>query len=406
MLNDGWIKTSELMALSQKKDILFWGAGTGCKRTIECAGLQPAKIIDSNPNFHDVIMEGARVVPYSKALATDDSVVIITTGSYPSLIQQVCHLHPELKLGVNLFISPIFEPMKVRDSLLAFDKNILYTVPLTVEEGGGLYLFNTLNRRNQKLYAGECRALIKVDSGYMMCDGLRGLVIFDHEFKVEKTVELPAGSRPHGLAFSEPNQMAYVVCSGRDSICFIDVKQSVCVDEVFISNKCRINGMNEQHHLNDVCLSDDGTSLFVSMFSFSGKWRLDVFDGGVIIFNLNSKQFESPIISQLWMPHTVKIVRGVLSVADSMRGTLHSGSNNLLGDFPGFIRGFDFSDGFYCIGQSSHRYLDKLQGHSRSIQLNAGIYIFDPDSCANVFHPIDKGDNIYTVLVSDRSFEL
>lgn len=395
-----WTSVRDLQSKVQNKKVYFWGASAHVKSTIEKTGIVPDGIYDNNPAFQGVLMDGVLVSSFDKAqFSPNDSVIVITTGSYQSLVEQLAKFD-SIKAGENLFMTPVLNRMRLKERLFNVDVDLLITVPLPPNEGGGLYEFNTKKGTLTHHYSGESRALVKYDEGYLMCDGLSGLVCLDSQLRVENTIDLPKGSRPHGLAYSLSRKIACVVSAGRDSICFVDVLKSHVVDEVFISEKCKQNGMNEQHHLNDIVFSEDEQELYVSMFSFSGHWRQEIFDGGVMSFDMKSLTFSNEkLFSNLWMPHTTSFVDNKLFIIDSMRGIPYLGSTRPLAKLPGFIRGMDYDDEFLYIGQSAHRYTDKLERFSENIQLNCGIYVLDVESKSNYFFNFDEFDNIYSILV-------
>ena len=55
-----------------------------------------------------------------------------------------------------------------------------------------------------------------------------------------------------------------------------------------------------------------GDSLYVSMFSISGNWRLGLYDGGIIEFDIDSLEFKNPVLRDRWMPHNPMIIGGKL----------------------------------------------------------------------------------------------
>ena len=42
------------------------------------------------------------------------------------------------------------------------------------------------------------------------------------------------------------------------------------------------------------------------MFSETGNWRLDVYDGCVLQIDLKNKKIDNAIVRNLWMPHNPK----------------------------------------------------------------------------------------------------
>ena len=90
-----------------------------------------------------------------------------------------------------------------------------------------------------------------------------------------------------------------------------------------------------QHHCNDCLVIDD--SLFVSMFSASGNWRRDVFDGAILEYDMHRK-VRGKVIDNLWMPHNVKFIEGSMHVLNSLQGQLRANNAQVIGQFPAFTR--------------------------------------------------------------------
>ena len=70
------------------------------------------------------------------------------------------------------------------------------------------------------------------------------------------------------------------------------------------------------HHCNDNC--SIGNSLYVSMFSSTGNWKKDVFDGCVAEFDITTGERKSDIKKDLFMPHNILSFDGSLHVLDSL----------------------------------------------------------------------------------------
>jgi hypothetical protein len=306
-----------------------------------------------------------------------------------------------LKPGSDFSCLPALYNLSIRDNMLNINKNILISVPASIQEEGGLYIYNTMNREYKKIYEGKSRALCKSQNYIVLADEEKGLVIFDKELNLLKEVELLNNSVPHGVALSEKLNQIFVANSGRDSVSIYDLNSFEHLKEIQISEKFE-KLHEEQHHINDLYINEDTQTLFISMFSFTGNWRKNVYDGGVLEYDLGTDEFLGPIITDMWMPHSIQLIENNIILVDSMRGDLYKTSNKVIGKFNGFIRGVDYKDDYYFIAQSSHRYFDRLEDISLNIPLDCGIYIFNEKSKASVFHSMYKFENIHSVIVLDR----
>ena len=137
------------------------------------------------------------------------------------------------------------------------------------------------------------------------------------------------------------------------------------------------------HHCNDNLAI--GNSLYVSMFSSSGNWKNDVFDGCIAEFDIESGERLSDICSGLYMPHNVKHFNGSLHVLDSLPGHLRFNNLSIQGTFPAFTRGLAYQSGLYYVGQSKNRNYSKVLGISNNISIDCGVVVFNPELKASRF---------------------
>jgi hypothetical protein len=137
--------------------------------------------------------------------------------------------------------------------------------------------------------------------------------------------------------------------------------------------------------------------LFVTLFSFSGNWPNEAYDGGVLEINIPTGQIVGPVVSNLWMPHSVKRIDSKLHYLDSMRGMLKTMNWQSLGAFTNFTRGLLYDAPYFIIGASEHRYPEKIKDISMNISLNAGIYLFDPESKMSKFFNIPEINSIHDI---------
>ena len=82
-----------------------------------------------------------------------------------------------------------------------------------------------------------------------------------------------------------------------------------------------------------------------------------------------------------------------------MRGRLYLQTPSHIGEFDGFVRGLAFDGRFYFIGQSEDMYMGRVFGTRKNIMLNAGFYLFDPETKASRFYPMLDNMNIHDILI-------
>jgi len=121
------------------------------------------------------------------------------------------------------------------------------------------------------------------------------------------------------------------------------------------------------------------------MFSLTGNWRRDIFDGVVLEYDIETNNLIGPVMKDLWMPHNIKFIDGSLHILNSLQGQLKTNNAKVIGEFPAFTRGLDHDGIFYYIGQSRNRNYSKNLGISNNISIDAGIIVFDSQTKVSRF---------------------
>lgn len=395
-MNKAWLNKDKLLSKSKNKKVIFWGSGAWVEKTINYLNIQPYLIIDNNKNIQGHKQKGVEVVDYNDIDDIQDYYIIITTGSYESLLEDL--ESKKLIAGEDFACSPVLKNLRIRDNMLSVKKNVLFSVPTPIPDGGGLYIYDTKSRNYNKIYEGKSRALCTTKDHIFLVDEVNGLVLFDKKLNILNEKSLLENSIPHGVAASEKMNLVFVANSGRDSISVYDSKNFNHLEEIKLGNKYD-KLQEEQHHINDLYIDEEAETLLVSMFSFTGNWRKNVYDGGVLEYDLSSKKFTGPIIENMWMPHSIQLIDNNIVLLDSMRGDLYKTNYDVIGEFQGFVRGLDYDNRFFYIAQSAHRYFDRLERISLNIPLNCGIHIFDEHTKASVFHSLPQIENIHSLIV-------
>jgi hypothetical protein len=395
--NNLWLSKNEILNKCQSKKVLFWGSGAWVEKSIKNLKLEPKYIVDNNKNIQGHKQRDVDIIDYESVENNiKDYYIIITTGSYKSLIGDL--ISKGLVEGEDFACSPVLNNLRIRDEMLSVDKNVLFSVPAPAKDGGGLYIYNTKSRDYNRIYEGKSRALYRSQNYIVLVDEVNGVVIFDKELNILKQIELLSNSVPHGITISEKSGLIFVANSGRDSISIFDFDSNEHLEEIKLSDKYdRLH--EEHHHINDLYIDEEAQTLFVSMFSFTGNWRKNIYDGGVLEYDLVAKKFVGPIIEDMWMPHSIQVIGDSMVLLDSMRGDLYKTNNKIIGKFQGFVRGLDYDNQFFYVAQSAHRYFDRLKEVSLNIPLNCGIHIFDENTKASVFHSLPEIENIHSILL-------
>jgi len=395
-----WLNFSELFKAAKSKKIIFWGRSSFIEKTIKTFKCNVAYIVDiakdrQGPSAYlgyDVLTPTV----LKRLKNRNRYYIIITATAFYEVIEQLERY--SFKPGVNFCVSPLLQNFKIIDDILSHKQSLILSSSDAVRasklEGGGIYLYDIPSCRIEKKLSGITRGFSRYKDNYFVVDALKGVRILDARFKELDFFELPKGSIPHGLVVDKYKKLIYVVLCKHDRIAVFDMKTFKMVNSISVSDK--IGGVDEYyHHMNDICL--DGDSLYISMFSKSGNVHRSCFDGAIVEYDLKKERVCGTVADNLWQPHTIRIVNNVLCYLDSMRGNLHITTHKIETHFNGFVRGLDYDGRYYYIGQSVHRYFDRMAGYTNNISMDCGFFIFDSFSKACKFFPTPKLRDINTL---------
>jgi hypothetical protein len=396
-----WMKWRDVSAVTQDREVVFWGRSEDW--IPKCTPhVNAAYIIDSDESFYGEKYLGLSICPSVKLEKSDQKpFVIITTGDFSnvgSTLDDIGYVS-----GLDYCYCPEYSDFQSLVSLREKTFKVIFTsgdyktgkATRVSHNGGGLYHaeFSVLNSDIHKVADGQYREIVRYDGGYAAVEYTQCRIdMFSDDLELVNSIPLP---RSHfcGLAWSQAYGKFYVANASTDIVHIFDVEGNDA-GEINFGSKSDNEG-NSRYHINDLDLFGD--SLFVSYFSESGFWKYDVFDGGVAAFDLETLD-KSTLYQGLWQPHTPRVIRGKLHILDSFRGLLYNRPGVPLAEFPGFIRGVDFRDGYYIVGQSEDMYMSRKSGLSNNIMNNAGIWLFDEDSKGSRFYDCAGICNIHSVL--------
>jgi hypothetical protein len=398
-----WLSWDKLNRLLVDNDVIFFGAGEWAEKTLRKIKKKPLFIIDNSKIMQNTKLGDVEIVSpdYIKTL-NKNSIILITTGSFETVVSQLTQMG--YTKTVDFFCSPVLFNQKLLVDIKENNQTLIFTnsdipEPKKNFSGGGLYSFNTGTSELVKHVNGKFHEIIKIGDKYFVADEYEGVKVFDLKFEHLHTYKCLPGSIMHGLSYDEQTKLLFASNTGRDSISVIELAGGKYLDEIFIS-KSTIKGETDRHHINDICFYKG--YLYISMFSFSGLWHEGCYDGGVAKLDLENKRIIAYPIQNLWMPHSINFINGEIVIADSMNGDVYKTNNNILVNFPGFIRGITYDGKYYYIAQSEHRYFDRLKGINKNIAINCGIHVYDDINKASRFHSFFEMSNIHTVIIEDE----
>jgi hypothetical protein len=391
---------------SNGRPLILFGAGNIAEKTKRIlTSKNIIAILDNSSNVWGEKQLGVEV-KQPDFLNTNEgksAFVIITTTSFSDVSLQLEQygLEPQN----DYIVSPILNDLRVIDELESIETKLFFSSGSPKQDnpqyGGGIYELTVDGDEwyHKKKISGNCYGITKFNDNYVALDTDRGIIEFDEQFKIVRQSELPKGSRAHGIDYSTERENFFIVCSYSDSVLTLD-KDFKILNQISISNKHKKFG-KPFHHCNDCCVWED--SLFVSMFSQTGNWKLDIFDGAILEFDIMTQELVGAVISDLWMPHNIKIIEGSLTCLDSLVGHLRSNNAKVVGEFPAFTRGLDHDGTYYYIGQSRNRNYSKNLGVSKNISIDAGVIIFDEYTKVSRFLQLPpKISEIHSILIPNQ----
>lgn len=363
----------------KKRKIIYFGAGNIAEKTNRILNnFKIGFIVDNSSNLwgdeqFDLEVKNPDIIKNK----IKSFFVVICTTSFSEVSDQL--IKYGYKPNEDFVVSPILNDLRSISDLEKIKRKLIFSSgsPKKNESdsGGGIYLMevNGTSWKYSKKISGNCYGVIKYGNNFISIDTDIGIFEFNKNFKILRSKKLPKHSRGHGLHYNEHRSEFYVVCSYLDAILVLDKKFNI-KNKIQISNKIK-HEKTPHHHCND-CVSFKN-SLYVSMFSKSGNWKLDSFDGAIMEIDLKQKKPVFTLTENLWMPHNPKIINGSFYVLDSLRGNLKGNNFNILGSFPAFTRGLTHDGSFFYIGQSRNRNFSKNIGINNNTSIDAGITVFD-----------------------------
>lgn len=385
------------------RPIVLAGAGNIADKTLRrVKGV--TGIVDNNPNLTGETQGGLTIKsPESLKDAQPRPFVMICTTSFVEVGEQLASYG--LNPGSDFVVSPVLNDLRIIAEMESLDETVLFTCGLPpVDEphsGGGLYevRIDGAHHSFRKVFSGNFHGLRPHGDKFIAIDDARGLITFTPDYTIETAFALPQGARCHGVSWSEDRRQYFIACSYLDAI-LVYSEDGQEVDRIPISSKQARTGA-AQHHCNDILVLGD--SVYLSMFSSTGNWKRDVFDGAVLEYDLVEKRWVGPVISDLWMPHSIDFVDGSLVVLDSLRGRLLKNNAQSVGQFPGFARGLAHDGARFFIGQSRNRNYSAAMGVSQNIAIDTAITVFDEHTkVSKSFHLPSTVSEIHGIALNTR----
>lgn len=383
----------QLYTLSKSKITIGFGAGITADKTLHVVQDSMQYFVDNEKKLWGQTFQGCAI--YSpdklKEFDKDKIFIIICTTFYAEVKEQLENMGYEM--GIHFGYSPLLK------SIVAYEKLSQGSTKLLVSAygtEGGLYILNTRNGASEKVHDGNFRGIKYIREKIYAVKESEGIYCLDaNTLEIENVYELENFTNALGIAYCEKQSLFYIAISGRDEILVVDSANMKETERIPFSNKFNGN-KKEHHHLNDLLLFED--SLLVSMFSQSGFWRQNIYDGCLIEYDLKKKQIINTLMSGLVKPHTIKLFEDDIYLIDSFRGLVMRGCNNIMAEFNGFIRGLEKDSSRYYIGQSKNRHIEESYRNKKAIMSNCGVIIYLEDDKVYRLIDIPHVNDIYDII--------
>lgn len=376
-----------------KKNVLF-GSGTVAEKNLN---LEPVFIVDNNLDLQGTLFHGVSVVSPDELKNNSEkyNVIVCTTsvGEVKKQLESYGYTWGSNANVADLLVERM-EMSYLEESKFSF--LISSGLPSSAESfsGGGIYKVEETEcyPKITKIYEGNTHGLIKTDEGFVFsCQG-KGIVFLNNELEEVKVIELRQGLRPHGVR--KYKDLWVLVSSYKDAIIAIDGSGKEIFEYKFSS---KIDAFESaQHHCNDLDIVGDYA--YVSMFSITGNWKRNSFDGGIMEVNLITGEMKS-IINDLTMPHSVTCDETGLKVLNSFKGTFLGNNFNVLATLPGFVRGYDSDDKYYYLGESKNRNFSRMETGRTPVSIDTKITIINKRNgfCRSIHLPMPISE-VHSVL--------
>ncbi|HCV05806.1 MAG TPA: hypothetical protein DG048_24515 [Pseudoalteromonas sp.] len=384
---------------NQRKVVLF-GCGKVAEKSLKKLGEDKvAFVVDNSSAAQKSLFNGLKVE--SPNTVTKEYFVLICSTDIANISAQLTRLG--LLPNLDFSCSPILNDILAVSELEQLNCKFYFTSGTVASEdtpwGGGLYVCNVVGTTStvERLYSGTCYGAISHNGHILFVDSDHGVHSYCNG-EIKHLFDLPVGARAHGLSYNRDYDRFYVSCSNRDCIIELDSRFNL-TRTFFLSGKYE-KTKEASHHINDNYAIGD--SLYATMFSSTGNWKKDVFDGCVAEFDLNTGERLPDPVKDLYMPHNIKFFNGSMHVLDSLPGHLRFSNMSIQGTFPAFTRGLDYKFGLYFIGQSKNRNYSKIMGVSNNISIDCGVIVFNAESKVSRFIPLPyETGEIHAIVVED-----
>ncbi|MCB2198763.1 TIGR03032 family protein [bacterium] len=392
----------QLFRLTQSKKVVAFGAGVTAEKTLHVVQDAFDYFVDNNEELWGTTFEDRLVFSPEKLREEDpnDLFIVICSTFYEELIVQLEGMG--FQPGRNIGFSPLLHTVVAYRTLDTGSTRLLVS---GYGGHGGLYLVNTRDGSHECVHEGPFRGVKLLDNELFAVVEREGIWVLDPEsLEVKQKHSYPDFRNALGIEYCPDRNRFYVALSGRDEILVIDRETMNEIDRITLfAEKFQATG-KEQHHINDMLVMHDGRKLLVSMFSLTGYWRQNVYDGCLVELDLDRMELGHTLMSGMAKPHTVRLFEDDIYLVDSFRGQVMRGSDNVIAEFNGFVRGLERDSERYYIGLSRNRHIEESYRLDKAIMANPGLMVYLHEDNVYKFIELPVSD-VYAILDLGRDGE-
>jgi len=308
------------------------------------------RVYDNNKDLHGGFLRDILIRPVEELTGESKGEVVICTTSVTEVSAQLKTLGVTLPITVPNILNEFLGQSELLETKNTF--LIASGLPSNNLHGASGGLFKLVENDKgvviDEIIAGSCHGIIRDEGKIIVSAQEEGLIIFDSNLDRLSTIELPDGSRPHGIAATKDKY--YVVASNLDVIFAVE-KDGSSIHEIPFSRRREFHG-TAQHHANDIEVI--GNVAYVSMFSVSGGWKHGLFDGGLLEIDVSTGAV-ARIPLPVKLPHSIRNLGGDLVLLNSFDGKLYGFGKFVEYQFNGFVRGLDYDDDYIYVAESRNR---------------------------------------------------
>jgi hypothetical protein len=387
-----FIGKQEFFFYKNTKKVICFGAGEIALKMFNIVGDFFHYYIDNDKNKHNTLFYNKKIYKPNILLKEnpDQIFIVISIEDYQSAKSQLEDMG--FLFGINFGYSVLLKNYAAYELLDLGSTKLL--ISCYNGNRSGLYIANSRSGKCELLYEGRFHGICTTKDKIYVVNRTEGIWCLNkNTLEIIDKYTITGLFLPCGITFNSQKNIFYLVETGRDRILTISGETFKVISTHDFSELFSIRKV-EQHHINDIIVVDD--SIWLSMFSLSGKWRYNIFDGSIGEYDFNFK-FKNLLVNNALKPHSLIVKEHSLYYLDSFTGTLKIGNGKDIAFFPGFVRGLEKDQSRFYIGLSRHRHIEDIFNKNFPKLTNSGIFVYSSEHNAYKFIPLENVYDVYGI---------